>query len=314
MSAPRIGSLCSGYGGLEMGVAAILGARVVWHAEIDTAARRVLAYRRPGVPNHGDVTAIDWSAVEPVEVITAGFPCQSVAAAGRRAGLLSTGDVDQPPLVPLRSPWEGVIAAVTVIRPQLVIIENVRGLLSAPVLAVGPDRAAVGGAFGRVLGDLADRGFDAEWACVGAHVAGAAHRRRRVFVVAAAAHTRGQERARWPGLRPSWSTELGGRRPDDGVMAAGDGWGDLRPALTRWAGIVDRPPPDGLVLGRDGGLITNARFVEWLMGLPAGHVCDVPLIPEDTQRRLLGNGVVPHQAALVVGELLDRLFTDRRAA
>ena len=59
----RIGSLFSGYGGLDLAVAAHYGGRVVWHVENDKAACRVLAARWPGVPNLGDVTTINWESV-----------------------------------------------------------------------------------------------------------------------------------------------------------------------------------------------------------------------------------------------------------
>lgn len=308
MTGLRIGSLCSGYGGLELGVVAALGGTTAWHAEIDGAARRVLAHRWPGVPNLGDVTTAAWATAPPVDVVVAGFPCQSVSHAGRRRGLLAVA-TDQPALVPTRSPWEGVVDAVAALRPRLVVVENVRGLLSAPVMAVGPDSAAVGGAFGRVLGDLADLGFDAEWLCAGAsELAGAAHYRRRVFVLAAAvAHPGGEERPRWPRLRPRVAPGVRRGRPDDGAVAPVESWGRLRPAVDRWARVIGRPAPRGLVRGPDGGLVTNARLMEWLMGLPAGHVCDVPGVSEEAQRRLLGNGVVPQQAEAAVRVLLPRL-------
>lgn len=61
------------------------------------------------------------------------------------------------------------------------------------------------------------------------------------------------------------------------------------------------------MVGPDGGLVTNARFMEWLMGLPEGHVCDTPGVGEEAQRRLLGNGVVPQQAEAAVRHMLPRL-------
>lgn len=60
----RIGALFAGYGGLEMGVQAALGGTVAWHSEIEPAACRILAHRYPGVPNVGDITAVDWSAMK----------------------------------------------------------------------------------------------------------------------------------------------------------------------------------------------------------------------------------------------------------
>jgi DNA (cytosine-5)-methyltransferase 1 len=50
--------------------------------------------------------------------------------------------------------------------------------------------------------------------------------------------------------------------------------------------------------------VLSASFVEHLMGLPAGWLTDVPL-PRVDQLRILGNGVVPHQAAFAVSMLLD---------
>jgi DNA (cytosine-5)-methyltransferase 1 len=92
----RIGSLFSGYGGLELGVQSVLGGAVAWHAENEPGACKILAHRYPGVPNLGDVTAVDWSAAEPVDVLALGFPCQDVSAAGS-----PPGDAPRYPLRPL---------------------------------------------------------------------------------------------------------------------------------------------------------------------------------------------------------------------
>lgn len=301
-----IGSTCSGFGGLELGIAAVLGGRTVWHAEIDRDACRVLEHRWPGVRNLGDVTAVDWKRVAPVTVVAGGFPCTDVSVNGRREGLLAAAD--RMGLFAPRAPWEGVVDAIAATRPRLVVLENVGGLLSAPESAVGRGSAAMGGAFGRVLGDLVDLGFDAEWLCAGASdLAGAAHKRRRVFLAAAAADTRGEERARWARLCAGDPASVGGRRPHDGAVAAGGGWGVFGPAVDRWARVVGRPAPAGLVVGPGGGLVANPRFTEWLMGLPDGWVCDVPRVRAADARRLLGNGVVPQQAAAALRVLLPRL-------
>lgn len=65
------GSVCSGYGGLDIAVAEVLGVEFAWHAENDPAPAAVLAHHYPEVPNLGDIKAVDWSAVEPVAVLTA---------------------------------------------------------------------------------------------------------------------------------------------------------------------------------------------------------------------------------------------------
>lgn len=73
---PLIGSLCSGYGGLDLGVQAALGGTLAWHAEMDPGAARILARHWPTVSNLGDITAVNWAKVPEVCVVTAGFPCQ----------------------------------------------------------------------------------------------------------------------------------------------------------------------------------------------------------------------------------------------
>ncbi len=73
---PVIGSLCSGFGGLDLGVQSALGGTLAWQAEVNPDASRILARHWPGVPNLGDITTVDWSLVPQVCVLTAGFPCQ----------------------------------------------------------------------------------------------------------------------------------------------------------------------------------------------------------------------------------------------
>ncbi len=118
----RTGSLCTGYGGIEIAVHAVLGGSVAFVAENDADASAVLAARLPGVPNLGDLTAVDWASVEPVHLLTAGFPCQDVSQAGMRAGLRHGNRTGV---------WHEVARAIAEMRPPLVLLENVPGLLSA---------------------------------------------------------------------------------------------------------------------------------------------------------------------------------------
>ncbi len=85
---PTVGALFAGYGGLELAVEMVFGARPLWLSEFDRAPSAILACRFPGVPNLGDVTQIDWLGVPRVQILTGGFPCQDVSHAGRRHGLL----------------------------------------------------------------------------------------------------------------------------------------------------------------------------------------------------------------------------------
>jgi DNA (cytosine-5)-methyltransferase 1 len=160
---PLIGSLCTGLAGLDLGVAAVLGGRIAWYSEVDPHAAVILAARLPGVVNLGDLRAIDFADVERVDVLTAGFPCQDISAAGRRAGIEKG----------VRSGlWKCILAAVRILRPRLVVVENVAALRWR------------GGGLDRVLGGLAEAGYDAVWRCLRAADIGAAHRRERVFLCA----------------------------------------------------------------------------------------------------------------------------------
>lgn len=71
----RIGSLFSGFGGLDNAITSVLDAEVVWVCDNDPAASKVLATRYPGIPNLGDITAVDWDTVKPVDIICGGSPC-----------------------------------------------------------------------------------------------------------------------------------------------------------------------------------------------------------------------------------------------
>ena len=180
----RIGSLCSGYEGLGMAVQSVIGGDLAWVADNDPGAAAILAHRFPDVPNLGDISVTDWTTVEPVGVLTAGFPCQDVSCAGGRAGLRSGNRTGV---------WAYVARAIDTLRPSLVVLENVRGLLSfgadsdlewCPWCMGNTDPESALRAIGAVLGDLADLGFDADWTLVSAADVGAPHRRERVFITA----------------------------------------------------------------------------------------------------------------------------------
>ena len=180
----RIGSLFSGAGGLDMAVEHVFGGEVVWQSEVDPAASKVLAHRFPCAPNLGDITKANWNAADRVDIICGGFPCQDVSLAGKRAGIHGGSRSGL---------WAEMARIIGIHSPRYVVIENVRGLLSAtahrdmesadPVVGDGADRPVLR-AIGAVLGDLSDLGYDAQWTTVSASSVGAPHRRERVFIVA----------------------------------------------------------------------------------------------------------------------------------
>lgn len=157
---PRIGSLCSGYGGLDLAAETVLKGRVVWVADNDPAASRVLAARFPKAPNLGDITGIDWEQVPKVDIVCCGFPCQDISNAGTRTGI--TG--------PRSGLWRHVVAGLRALSPPLVFLENVAALRIRGLDVV--------------QADLATLGYDTRWLCLRASDIGAPHHRDRIFILA----------------------------------------------------------------------------------------------------------------------------------
>jgi DNA (cytosine-5)-methyltransferase 1 len=154
------GSLFAGIGGIDLGLERA-GWTGRWQVEYEPYCQRVLAKHWPDVPRYGDIHDVDWTTVEPVDLIAGGFPCQPFSNAGKRLG---KDDV--------RWLWPEFARAVGELRPRYVLVENVPGLLAGH------------GGMGAVLGDLAALGYDAEWDSIPASAVGAPHLRYRVWIVA----------------------------------------------------------------------------------------------------------------------------------
>ena len=172
MTKLRILDLFSGIGGFSLGLERTGGFETVAFCEIEPFPRRVLAKHWPEVPIYNDVTKLTGDILArdgiAVDVITGGFPCQDISTAGKQAGM-SEGT---------RSGlWSEIVRLIGELSPRYVIVENVANLLSGP-------SEKRGGWFGRVLGDLAECGYDAEWENIPAAALGAPHRRERVWIVA----------------------------------------------------------------------------------------------------------------------------------
>jgi DNA (cytosine-5)-methyltransferase 1 len=276
-----------------MAVVSVFGGRLVWCADSDRHVAVVLDARYTDVPNLGDLTMLDWRTVESVDIISAGFPCQDVSDNGRGAGIEKG----------VRSGiWRNIMEGVRVLRPKLVVVENVSGLRRR-----GLDR---------VLGDLAELGYYTVWASIRASDVGAPHRRERVFILGyhkatkqmlAAAYARSQ---RW--ARRAAAGEASSWRPPGGPVGLGAravppaangqplrgndaAWGCYREAIRRWEAVTGRLAPPPTEHGRRGQTRLSPRFSEWMMGLPSGLVTGLGL-PYSAQQRILGNGVVPQQA------------------
>jgi DNA (cytosine-5)-methyltransferase 1 len=211
--------LFSGIGGFSLGLERTGGFETVAFCEIEPFPRKVLAKHWPGVPIYDDVRTLTADTLArdgiAVDVITGGFPCQDISLAGARKGL----DGERSGL------WSEIVRLARELRPQFIIVENVANLLAGP-----SDRP--GAWFGRVLGDLAECGFDAEWENIPAAAVGAPHRRERVWIIAhtekiAGGLLQGSEAIRLQGQPrgddwrawTDWDCEPAVRREDDGLSA-----------------------------------------------------------------------------------------------
>jgi DNA (cytosine-5)-methyltransferase 1 len=167
----RIGSLFTGYGGLDLAVEQFFDAHTVWTCDNDPGACKIIAHRYPDIPNLGDITKVDWVAVEPIDIVTGGWPCQPFSHAGKRLGAADE-----------RALWPEVARAVRTLRPRYVVLENVAAIASAGELA-------------RAAGDLAALGYVGSWRSLRAADVGAPHGRLRTFILAA--DTRREHGQRW---------------------------------------------------------------------------------------------------------------------
>jgi DNA (cytosine-5)-methyltransferase 1 len=98
-----------------------------------------------------------------------------------------------------------------------------------------------------------------------------------------------------------------GQRGHDADGRAGAEFGQYQAAIDRWQRVTGRPAPEPTETGARGARVLSPRFVEWLMGLPAGHVTDTEGLTRNAQLKLLGNGVVPQQAEHALRALRELL-------
>jgi DNA (cytosine-5)-methyltransferase 1 len=307
MTVTRLGSLCTGIAGLELGLTlAGIETETVFVSDIDRGANRWLDANE-AAPNLGDFTALD--ELPDVDLIVAGFPCQPVSTAGQRAGIHDE-----------RWLFDDITRLVSRMgtRPDL-FLENVPGLLTAND----------GHAMARVVHGLAGIGYGITWGTLSAAAVGAPHRRNRWWGLARYAGLEGLERARPTGPvayatapdadrvaarrhgrtapRPQtehdrWSEPDLGDGSTDGTRARAATFGRYADAVARWETILGRPAPDPTDDGR-----LNPAFVEWMMGYPAGWVTDT-LTNRREALHALGNAVVPQcvAAAFVALEARSR--------
>jgi DNA-cytosine methyltransferase len=153
------GSLFAGIGGFDLGFERA-GMKCKWQVEVNPFATAVLEKHWPKVKRFRDVREFEPKSQHRVDVICGGFPCQDISLAGSGKGL----DGERSGL------WFEYFRIVSVLRPKYVVVENVSALL--------------GRGINRVLGDLAEIGYGAEWQTFYASDFGLPHRRERICIVA----------------------------------------------------------------------------------------------------------------------------------
>lgn len=266
-----VGSLFSGVGGIDLGLErSIPGARTIWQVEKDPFARRVLEKHWPDAKRYEDVQEVGAQNLEPVQLLSGGFPCQDTSVAGKGSGI----DGSRSGL------WNEYVRIIRELRdagnpPRFVVVENVPALRFR-----GLDR---------VLGDLAESGYDAVWDCIPAQAVRSPQRRDRIFVVA-----RSVSDTHSNNLRDRAEREKGGRNHLQGVRGS-------------------QPIDDGKDWSMAGSFQRSlGRPAPW----PAlGGICRSSHgVPNRLDRlRCLGNAVVP-QVAEVIGRVVVDLMSERGEA
>lgn len=154
------GSLFAGIGGLDLGLERA-GMTCRWQVEIDEYCRRVLAKHWPNVDRWDDVRTFppggDWS----VELIAGGFPCTDISKCRGKDRQYLDGENS--------GLWHEYSRIIRIIRPKYILVEN-----TPEITLSGLDR---------ILSDLANLGYDAEWDLLSAEAFGAPQLRERIFVV-----------------------------------------------------------------------------------------------------------------------------------
>ena len=199
---PTMGSLFAGIGGFDLGFERA-GFDVKWQVEIDPWCRKVLAKNFPNAERYEDVRTVGAHNLSRVDVITGGFPCQDISVAGRGAGIEGARS----------GLWSEFARIIHVLQPKFALVENTPSLL--------------GRGMGRVVGDLAEIGYDTQWQCVPASSVGARHRRERIWIIAYPNSQGLQERQMHPGFSFEERLNVDGKNPSL------DTWWPIESAVVR---------------------------------------------------------------------------------
>lgn len=261
MSQPlTFGSLFAGIGGFDLGFERA-GLRCVWQVEKDPYCQRVLAKHWPNVRRWDDVCTFPPEPADGLcpDVICGGFPCQDISKAGHVQGERKGLNGERSGL------WSEFLRIIRRLRPPFVVVENVAKLLVRGL--------------GRVLGSLAEIGYDAEWHCLPACTFGAPHIRDRLFVLA---------------------YSLGGRIRMQGRSQIVRTPPPMQGQTQKWDRLWTHPYAVGPLDGVDG----YPKDGPWFAEPDVGRMVDgVPFGVE--RNRALGNAVVPPVAEWIGRRLIE---------
>jgi len=287
--------LFSGIGGFSLGLERTGGFETVAFCEIDKFCKKVLAKHWPNVRQYEDVKELTADTLArdgiAVDVITGGFPCQDISVAGKRAGI---SDGTRSGL------WSEIVRLAGELRPKYIIVENVANLLSGPA-----DKR--GGWFGRVLGDLAEIGYDAEWHCIPASAVGAPHGRDRIWIVAYTNCWDGEPvEGERPGIWSAVSCE-GANTNACGAGAEQKAMADTTGIICDGGGVEKHYKKRGVQFAFGGGRCDWRRIGEfWSIEPDVGRVADG--VPARAHRlKALGNAVVPQIPEMIGRAILESM-------
>ena len=261
-------STFSGIGGFEAALGAVYRkARCVGYSEIDTYALRVYRRHFPEHRNYGDIRHIDAGGMPDFDLLVGGFPCQAFSVAGRRRGFDDTRG----------SIFFEIARLLKQKQPRLLLLENVKGLLSH----------GRGRTFLTVAATLDELGYDLQWQVLNSKNFGVPQSRERVFLVG---HLRGTPRPKvfpLPGVpRGSYTTAL--------QKHAGN-------RIRRVWTLRDSHSARRAVLNRHSIRRLTPLECERLQGFPDGWTSGI----SDAQRyKCLGNAVTVPVAKAIVKRLL----------
>lgn len=188
-----LGSLFDGSGGFPLG-AFLTGIEPLWASEVEPFPIRVTTRRFSKMKHYGDINKINGALVPPVDIITAGFCCQDLSVAGKRAGLQGerSGLFYQIPRI-----IKEMLAVTNNEYPKFAVLENVPGMYSS---AGGADFQEVLNELIKIKdetlsvplpekgkwstsGEIVGNGFSIGWRTLDAQFWGVAQRRRRCYIV-----------------------------------------------------------------------------------------------------------------------------------